>query len=432
MRQLAQNCRAWDNTSILSAERPTLPGWLAQHGYATAAVGKMHFRGPEQMYGWQQRPFGDLFESGVSLHQPDPPDTADGRSFNHALGRFPFAGPSAIPESLLADEVVTTESLAWLQEFNDRSPDQPWFFCASYYRPHFPLTAPGRFVRKYLERQPELPPLPPDFPAALHPHDRFIVDDFNLLNFSAAEHRRALACYYASLAYLDHCIGRLLDGLEAAGCLDNAYLIYSSDHGDMAGEHGLWWKRTYYEASARVPLLVRAPGQRQGRTCAAPVEHIDLFPTFCDWAGAAAPAGVDGESLAPLLDGRPEQRRKQVARSALLGERPINRFRMVRDARWKYVDFPSSPPRLFDLENDPGETRDLIRQAPPEAPLAELQWLAAEGGSWEAIAAAQAADKAAAAPIAKVGLGANQYRLADGRVVDADDHLYPPQRPATD
>ena len=424
--KLAHHCQAWDNSAILSAEHVTLPGWLAQHGYTTAAVGKMHFRGAEQMYGWQHRPFGDLVESAVSHHQPDPPDTADGRSFNHAIGRFPFAGPTAIPESLLADEVVTTESLAWLLEFAAARLDRPWFFCASYYRPHFPLTAPGRYVRRYLDRRLPQPPLPPGYPDALHPHDRFIVDDFSLLHFSEEEHRRARACYYASVTYVDHCIGRLLRELEEAGCLSNTYVVYTSDHGDMVGEHGLWWKRTYYEASAGVPMLVRAPGQKGSATIDLPVEHVDLLPTVCDWAGIPTPAGLDGESLVPLLAGRPEQRAKRVARSALFGERPINRFRMVRDARWKYVDFPAAPPRLFDLLNDPGETRDLLPDAPVAAPLEALRRQATDGGTWAEIAAAQAADKAQSPPIVKIGRGANQFRLADGHVVDADDHLYAP------
>jgi choline-sulfatase len=424
--ELAHRCRAWDNSAILSAEHVTLPGWLAQHGYVAAAVGKMHFRGSEQMYGWQYRPYGDLVESAVSHHQPDPPDTADGRSFNHTVGRLPFAGPTAIPESLLADEVVTIESLAWLLEFAAAHPDQPWFFCASYYRPHFPLTAPGRYVRKYLDKRMPQPSLPAGYPSALHPHDRFIVDDFNLLRFPDEVHRRAIACYYASVTYVDRCIGRLLSELAEADLLENTCIVYTSDHGDMVGEHGLWWKRTYYDASAGTPLLVRVPQQRSDVAVDVPVEHVDLFPTFCDWAGIPTPAGLDGESLAPLLAGRPEERTKRVARSALLGERPINRFRMVRDARWKYVDFPSARPRLFDLWHDPGETDDLLPHAPADAPLDALRRLVTAGGAWDEIAAAQAADRAQALPFVKIGRGANQYRLADDRVVDADDHLYAP------
>jgi choline-sulfatase len=414
---------AWANQSVLAPEHMTIPRWLAQHGYVTAAVGKMHFRGQDQMLGFQHRPYGDLIESSVPCHQPDPPETADGRSNNHAVGRFPFAGPSSIPEGLHADTLVTVESLAWLLEFSDTHPEQPWFFCASYFRPHFPLTAPGRYVRKYLERDLPRPLLPDGYPDALHPHDRFIVEDFRLTRFSDEEHRRALASYYAALDYVDDRIGELIAGLEQAGCLENTIIVYTSDHGDMVGEHGLWWKRTYYEASAGVPLLISGPNIEH-RRIDAPVELVDLFPTFCDWAGIETPLGLDGESLLPFLTGQPDQRRKRTARSELLGGKAETRFRMVRDARWKYVDFPAAPPRLFDLMNDPDETTDLSTIAPADAPLAELAAQVERGGTWDTLAERFRVDQASLEPIDVRGKSAVQFRLTDGRVIDADDHLY--------
>ncbi|MBZ0297848.1 MAG: sulfatase-like hydrolase/transferase [Anaerolineae bacterium] len=410
------HCAAWDNRSVLHGM--TIPRWLAQQGYTTAAVGKMHFRGEEQMHGFQERPYGDLVESTIPVHQPDPPDTADGRSSSHAVGRFPFAGASAIPESLQADRVVTTESLAWL--LNHHTQRQPWFFCASYMRPHFPLTAPERYIRRYLEMDLPQPPLPEGYPEGLHPHDRFIVDDFGLTRFSPEEHRRALAGYYAALDYVDDCIGDILAGLEQAGCLDNTYIVYTADHGDMAGEHGLWWKRTYYEASARVPLLISGPGIQPGAVIDAPVELVDLFPTFCDWAEVAPPSKLDGESLTGLLNGG--HREKHTALSEMLGERTETRFRMVRDARWKYVEFPSAPPRLFDLENDPDEWDDLWPEIPPEAPVDALR--AHLPGEWDAIIRQRQAEYDQRPPFQPLSRAAVHYRLGDGRLIDADDHLY--------
>ncbi len=416
-------CGAWDNGSVLAAGHQTLPGWLAKHDYATAAVGKMHFRGHEQLHGFAHRPYGDLVESHITPHQPDPPDTADGRSSDHTVGRFPFAGASAIPESLHADTAVTLESLAWALEFAAAHPATPWFMCASYFRPHFPLTAPGRYLRSYLER--ELPrPYPPaeDF-ETMHPHDRFIVEDFGLDRFSAEEHRHALAAYYASVDYVDDRIGELLTGLERSGLLEDTFVVYSSDHGELAGEHGLWWKRSYYRASTGVPLLIAGPGVEPGSRIEAPVELVDLFPTLCDWAGIEPPAGLDGDSLVPLLEGRPERRRKQYALSELLGGAPETRFRMVRDRRWKLVDFPEASPRLFDLVGDPGETRDLAA-APAAAPTEALQTILERGGDWAQLERAQERDRERRAPLEPRSRAALHYRLADGRIIDADDHLY--------
>lgn len=414
---------AWANQSVLSADHMTMPRWLAGQGYTTASAGKMHFRGTDQMQGFQYRPYGDLVESSVTCHQPDPPDTVDGRSTNHAVGRFPFAGSSAIPEGLHADTLVTIESLGWLLEHQDAHPDQPWFFCASYFRPHFPLTAPGRYVRKYLARNLPRPPLPEGYPDALHPHDRFIVDDFRLTRFSDEEHQLALAAYYAALDYVDDRIGELIAGLQQAGFLDNTYIVYASDHGDLAGEHGLWWKRSYYEASAGVPLLISGPGIDPGRV-ESPVELVDLLPTVCDWAGIDTPPDLDGESLLPLLSGRPQERHKRTARSELLGGHEATRFRMVRDERWKYVDFPTSQPRLFDLANDPDETTDLIAQPPADAPVAELAAVLNQGGSWVALEELHQTARARLEPFETRGNSAVQFRLADGRVIDGDDHLY--------
>ena len=414
---------AWANQSVLSPEHMTIPRWLAQHGYATASAGKMHFRGKDQMQGFQHRPYGDLVESAVTCHQPDPPETADGRSTNHAIGRFPFAGPSAIPEGLHADTLVTVESLAWLLEYADRHPDQPWFFCASYFRPHFPLTAPGRYVRKYLERDLPRPPLPDGYPDSVHPHDRFIIDDFGLTRFSDEEHQLALASYYAALDYVDDRIGELIAGLAQAGCLDNTYIVYTSDHGDMAGEHGLWWKRTYYESSAGVPLLIAGP-DIEPNCIESPVELVDLFPTVCDWARIDTPSDLDGESLLAFLTDQPDKRRKHTARSELLGGNLQTRFRMVRDARWKVVDFPIGPPRLFDMTNDPDESTDLIEPPPADAPVAALKAMLNENGTWETLEAQHQTAQANLEVIEIRGKSAVQFRLADGRVIDADDHLY--------
>lgn len=415
---------AWAHGLALTPDRETIPGWLSRHGYTTASAGKMHFDDVDQMHGFQFRPYGDLVKSRAATHQPDPPDTADGRWNRHALGRFPFAGPTAIPESLLMESVTTVESLAWLLELSDREPDTPWFFCASYSRPHFPLTAPGRYFRRYLASELKPPPLPPGYPDRLHPHDRFIVDDFNLLSFSDEEHRKALAGYYACVDYVDDCMGALLEGLRRVGCLDNTYIVYTSDHGDMAGEHGLWWKRTYYEASAGVPLLISGPGIEGNQAVSTPVELVDLFPTFCEWAGVDAPPGLDGESLVPLLEGRPDRRKRRTARSELIADKPGTEFRMVRDERWKYVDFPSAPARLFDLSADPGETNDLGPDPPGEAPVDAFRAMLDEGGSWEEVLRriGEARERLERHPVRS--RGTVQYRLADGRVIEADADLY--------
>ncbi len=418
------NIDAWDNNSALPAGTITLPSWLAQYGYTTASVGKMHFRGQEQMHGFQYRPYGDLVESHILCHQPDPPETADGRAQNHAIGRFPFAGNTSIPESLHADTMVTIEGLSWLLDFASTDPDKPWFFCASYYRPHFPLTAPTRYIKKYLDKDLPRSPLPEGYPNNLHPHDRYIVDDFDLTRFSDEEHRLALVSYYAALDYVDDRIGELLDRLQESGCLENTYIIYMSDHGELASEHGLWWKRSYYEASAGVPLLISGPDIRSEQRVDTPVELVDLFPTICDFAGIDAPEDIDGESLKSLLTGNLNERVKHVAHSELLGGHPKTRFRMIRDKQWKYVDFPSASPRLFDLIADPDEAHDLIDSPPDLISVNVLQKMLDQGGTWDDLEKQYVMFKENPPEYKLIGKSSNQFYLDNSRIIEADDHLY--------
>jgi len=419
--------KAWNNSCELGEEHLTFSGHLGRHGYTTALVGKMHLAGPRWMGGFQHRPYGDLCVDRFCFHQPDPVDTWDGRWCSHSVGRFPWAGETEIPESLLADANVTRESLAFLLEHADREPERPWLLVAGYSRPHFPLTAPGRYFRRAARQVTSLPPKPPGYPDTLHPHDRYIVEDFRLLEFPEEDQVRALAAYYACVEYVEDCIAELLDGLRKAGLLDGTYVIYLSDHGDMCAQKGLWCKRTYYDASARVPLMISGPDIASGVRVARPVELTDLFPTLCELGGAPVPEGLDGLSLAPLLGGDASGYRRRYARSELLTPLKQTAFRMARDGRWKYVEFPEAPPRLFDMVNDPEEATDLLASgpAPGDCPLEDLREAARLGVSWDGIARMQERDLATRPPRARhPGRGPVQYFLRGARV-DGDAFLYP-------
>lgn len=420
-------CYAWGNNCILYDEFLTLPQHLSQNGYTTCLVGKMHLKGPRWMGGFDHRPYGDLVVDRFCFHQPDPPYTWDGRWCNHQVGRFAWAGETVIPESLLADGVVTRESLAFLHEHADKNSDKPWFLCAGFSRPHFPFTAPGRYIRRHLADPAPLPERPEGYPDKLHPHDKYIVDDFHIYDFPDDVQTKTLAAYYACVDYMDDCIGELLDGMRKAGLLENTYVIYASDHGDMAGEHGQWSKRSYYDGSARVPLLISGPGIEGGRAVSSPVELLDLFPTFCDVAGVAKPDQLDGESLLPILSGKTNTRKKLAACSNLYGNPPQVFHRMARIDRWKYVEFPTYPARLFDMVNDPDETVDLLASGTPpsDAPMDDLRHAASCGLTWEEVFAIR--DEEAARrphPGPYLRRSPAQYQLQDGRVVDADSFLY--------
>ena len=172
--------------------------------------------------------------------------------------------------------------------------------------------------------------------------------------------------------------------------------------------------------------MVCGSGIASDVTESTPVELVDLFPTFCDWAQIETPDGLHGESLTPFLEGRPDLRQKRAARCEYLDWKNEVQFRMIRQQRWKYVEFPEAPSRLFDLENDPDELHDLANAPPPNAPLESLRETLLESGSWEEIAKARAVDWERLRQIPRESSRGStvQYRLSDGRIVDADSTLY--------
>jgi len=287
------HCSAWANHWVIFPGHVTWPGHFAAHGYTTCLVGKMHFGGRDQMQGFQYRPYGDL-RHGLG-HQPDPIDLFPAY---HGPTRV---GETEIPESLLQDNTVTRESLAFLLEHRDLRPDTPWFLCASYGRPHSPYTTPGRYLRRYRGKVAPVE-LPADFKERLDPYSRRLYDDEPGRDLTPEESIRAREAYYACVDFVDDCIGELLDGLDRAGLLENTIVIYTSDHGEMAGEHGLWGKCVPHDPSIGVPLLMSGPGITPGhRRVDAPVSLMDVFPTVCVLSGLSVPDGLDGVSLQPLL-----------------------------------------------------------------------------------------------------------------------------------
>lgn len=421
----AHRCGAWSNHWTLFPEHRTWPAHFADHGYRTCLVGKMHFGGRDQMNGFQHRPYGDL-RHGLG-HQPDPihmyPGYANAES----------AGITEIPESLIQDVVVTRETLAFLNEHQDCEPEKPWFVCASYGRPHAPLTAPGRYIRRYRDR---VPPAKgrSDRENTLEAFARKLVFDL-----TEEQEIRGREAYYACVDFVDDCIGELLDGLEKSDLLENTIVIYTSDHGEMLGRHGCWGKQLYYEPSIGVPLLIAAPGVQGGATVRHPTSLIDLFPTTCALAGLPIPEGLDGVDVSSLVhDPACETSPRLFAPSATYrygvrishGQTPDSEpnaaWRCVRDARWKYVEVEQGSRLLFDLENDPLEESNLADDSAQATRCARMRdWLYRDF-DWDNARLQLARDRNRL-PEFLSGLPPgtpNQYRLPDGRVFDAEKSLY--------
>lgn len=424
-----RKCGAWHNEDVLRPELTTMPEVLTGAGYASCLVGKMHLGGDRQFVGFQHRPYGDL--TGKTGHQWEPLD----RDARHSMrGRTAHVGVTEIPESLIQDEVVAHETVAWVREHAAAHPEQPWFLCASFSRPHFPLTAPRRHFARYWPNGVTEPRVPAAGDAYDHPMSVGMRQGFQAAAIDRDEMLRARAAYFAGVSYLDEVIGDLLLRLEADGLLENTVIVYTTDHGEMAGEHGVWWKHGWYEACTHVPLIVSLPEQRRGgaapRLCRTPVGLYDLFPTFCGLADAAVPDDLDGVDLGPALRGQGTLPARPIVCDNLVPRWGAGtEFRMLRWRQYKYVRFRDAPPLCFDLEADPGEQHDLVARGAEGAARVALDYLAQ--------VAAQSIDFEAAERERQERDGdlreryaldlppatGNVYVFPDGRVVNADDAL---------
>ncbi len=428
----ARRAGAWGNESVLRPELANMAGALTGAGYETCLVGKMHLGGRNQFAGFGHRPYGDL--TGKCGHQWEP--LGDDRREAMRV-RTREAGITEVPESLIQDEVVCHETVAFLREHAHAHPEQPWFLCASFSRPHFPLTSPRRHFERYWPDG----VTPPRVAAAGDAYDHLMSvgmrRGFEADAIPHDEMMKARAAYFAGVSYLDEVIGDLLLRLESDGLLDNTVIIYTTDHGEMAGEHGVWWKQGWYEACTHVPLLFSLPEQRKGEVAAqqvqTPVALLDLFPTLCTLAGARAPDGLDGTDLSVALYGR-----------GAIAERPIicdnlnprwgegTEFRMLRWKQYKYVRFRAAPPLFFDLADDPGEQRDLIARGTTGEASHGLEHLRKTADASIDFDAAEQERTERDGSLAEeyrqrvpVSTG-NLYLMPSGKLINADDPLYHP------
>lgn len=419
-------CSAWHNRSILYPEHVTLPAHFARHGYTTAIVGKLHIRSVERYAGFQFRPYGDLRPSGTG-HQREPVHLFPTRGRDQRAATrntLRSAGVTMIPTGMLQESVVNAEAAAFVRDRADRG-SMPWLLVASYTRPHPPLTSPRRFFEHYWPDNVDMPDLSRvDFENP-HPYDAALRESFGFADVSPAEVRRGRAAYYASCSFVDEAVGDLLAVLGRDRLLDDAIIVYLSDHGEMCGEHGLWWKSTYYDGASRVPLLILDPNlpESHGRRVSLPVELDDLFPTLCVRAGIPVPGELDGRDMTDLLRGNTGGWRGTAIMEYWLKHR-CGPMRMLRTPEFKYVHFYNAKPVLFDLTDEAGEFRNRAGDPGYREEERELQDRLMGGFDNDAVGRRSAEDLGVSRRARYKRGTPNQYSMSDGRLIDAERSLY--------
>ncbi len=349
----ASDVNVFDNGSPLASEIPTFAHYLEASGYQTTLCGRMHMVGPDRFHGFGRRLFDDKSE-WVQFGQ-GPVRTPEARRAGNSHVTECGPGP---PRWLDYDRTVTDLSERFLRDKAENPADQPWCLVASFMYPHFPLYAPQEYLDRYSLDRIDLPDLGGESLESQHPAIRQLRYFFhNDQPLPEQFTRTALASYFALVTLTDEHIGRLLSIVAESPLLDNTVIIYLSDHGEMAGQHGIWQKQCFYESSVRVPLIVRGPHLEAGARVNANVSLVDIMPTLLDLAGTPIPEGLRGRSLLPLLRGGAVPEQAVIAEYHAQGM--LSAGYMAKKGNLKYNHYIGLPPQLFDLAADPNEFVNL-------------------------------------------------------------------------
>jgi choline-sulfatase len=350
---------SWDNaTPYVGTEASSWGHRLTAQDHRVTTVGKLHYRRADDPSGFsdQRVPLhvvdgtGDLY----GLLRGDMPPRP--QSLRHVIEAR--AGES---EYVRYDRAIADTAAQWLREEADAAGRRkPWVLFVGFVSPHFPLVVPDAYFGLYHQDELPLPVAWTDAKWSRHPVHELHRHQLGLTTpLDEATVRRAIAAYYGLVSFLDEQIGRVLDALAESGFGDSTRVIYTSDHGEMLGGHGLWWKSTMFESAVTVPLVVAGADVPAGRVVRTNAMLVDLYPTLLEMVGAA-PSGADadlpGRSLVALAREPDADRQAFSEYHAIFSRRGTF---MLRLGRWKYVHHVDGPPELFDLDTDPDELLDL-------------------------------------------------------------------------
>ena len=373
---------AYDNAPEFRASQPTLAHYLRLSGYLTCLSGKMHFAGPDQLHGYEERLTTDIYPSdfGWTPNWAEPEAKVRFQDMHNVIE----TGPCARSLQIDYDDDVAYQAVRWLY---DRARDEvrrPFMLTVSFTSPHDPYVAEPEFWDLYKDDEIDLPEVRAIEPDAMDAHSRRIHEHYSIGDATVTDDilRRMRQGYYASISYIDSKVEALMRTLANAGLADDTIVIFASDHGDMMGERGLFYKKTFFEWSVRVPLIIWAPKRFQSRRVAAPVSLLDILPTFHELGGGKADdiLETDGSSLLGLLGGGAIPQR--VIAGEFLAEGVFEPTFMLRDERYKLFYSETDPPLLFDLGEDPLELSNLAGDGAYRGKLDELTKMAAS--LWDA------------------------------------------------
>jgi uncharacterized sulfatase len=353
----------------------TLPQMFMNNGYYAARVGKIyHYGNP-----------GDIGTSGLD----DPPSwkhfvNPAGRDKtvlendimnytpNRGLGSaMAFLSDAKGKDEEHTDGKVALEGIKLIEEHKDK----PFFLAIGFYKPHTPYVAPKKYFDLYPMDKIDLPKVAAEDVKDVPKPALASTAPWPYFGVTKDQARECKQAYYAAISFVDAQIGKLLDTMDKHKLWDNTVVVFWSDHGYHLGEHGLWMKQSLFEESARVPLVIVAPGAKgNGQVCARTVEFVDLYPTLADLAGLTPPKNLEGASLKPLLDDPKRAWDRPAYTQVQRGNFPGY---SVRTERWRYIEWDDGKKgaQLYDHDADPHEYKNLIDDAKYAKVVEEMKGL---------------------------------------------------------
>lgn len=363
----------WDNSLAYDGAVPTWQQRVRDSGHHVASIGKLHYRSGDVDNGFS--------EEIIPLH------IVDGKGALIALlratpeGMPPRKGHKKIYEQSgvgqadyqLYDQEITNHAVAWLTK-NGKAYDKPWVLLVSYASPHPPFTVPERFWNLYpLDKV----PMPVQWRKAEQPQHP-AVQYLSWMNSFSDEFdedfiRRVIAGYCGLISVVDEHVGTVLDTADSLGLMDKTRVLYTSDHGEAAGHHGIMGKANHYEHALGVPLLMSGAGVPVGKVVDQISSHVDLFPTIAEAVGVELQQEdqtLPGSSLWPAITGMSEAR-TAFAEYHAMGA--LNAGFAYRSGRHKLIYHVGMPSQLFDLDADPLEERDLMLEVEHQPTAKQLE-----------------------------------------------------------
>jgi len=355
----------FDNAAEFHADSPTFCHYLREQGYRTWLSGKMHFCGPDQLHGFDERLTTDIYPADFGW-TPDWHHPERRLDWFHNMSSVLEAGECVRTNQLDFDDDALFQARQRLYDAARRPDEQPFMLLLSLTHPHDPFAIPKRYLDRFNEADIDMPKtrrgdVEDDahsvrLRAMYQLEDGLITDDHI---------RRARHAYYGAMAYVDDCFGEVVRTLEETGLAENTVVMVIADHGEMLGERDLWYKMTFFENAVRIPFIVHNPKRFAPRRVSQSVSLVDVLPTLVELASgedrkSQAISPLDGSSVVPHLKG---EAGPDDAVSEYLAEGALGPMLMIRRGSWKYIHSFSEAPQLFNLAEDPYERVNLASDA---------------------------------------------------------------------